>query len=86
MHRYIVLAALGVLPACLNPDISDEYPLTLEAAALEIGDGGLESDESAEDDVRADDGERAPDDSAAPETVAPDAENRSRRRGSTARR
>jgi hypothetical protein len=92
MHRTLVLAGLlGVFTACLNPDISDEYPLTTEAAALDFGDGGVEIDESAEDDVRADDGERAADDSAAddsaaPGTSAPDAENRFRRRGSTARR
>jgi hypothetical protein len=65
MYRRIVLASLlGVLPACLNPDISDEYPLTMQAEALDVADGGVERDESAdEDDALEDD---APEDDAEP--------------------
>jgi hypothetical protein len=52
----ILLAALlGVQPACLNPDISDEYPLTMQAASLDVGDGGTPSDDLAEDGARVDD-------------------------------
>jgi hypothetical protein len=60
MHRWLsrgvaLVGLLGVVPACLNPDISDEYPLTMEAEALDIGDGGAALDEVADDDPREDD-------------------------------
>jgi hypothetical protein len=65
----ILLAALlGVQPACLNPDISDEDPLTMQAAALEVGDGGPPSDELVEDGARVEDEEPAEDDAVAPST------------------
>jgi hypothetical protein len=53
VHRIVLASLLAALPACLNPDISDEYPVTMEAEALDVGDGG-ELDEPA-DDESADD-------------------------------
>ena len=50
MHRYIALAGLLFAPACLNPDISDEYPVTTESDAL---DGTATNDGEAEDELDA---------------------------------
>lgn len=54
MLRYVLLAGvLGALPACLNPDISDEDPVTMQAAAL----GSDDADErSGGDDPFEEDG------------------------------
>jgi hypothetical protein len=48
-----LVVLLGGLPACLNPDISDEAPLTTQAVALDA-DGGApdDSDPDAEDSGR----------------------------------
>jgi len=54
-HRVVLASLLGALPACLNPAISDEYPLTMQADALDVADGGVELDELADDDAREDD-------------------------------
>jgi hypothetical protein len=64
LNRAALAGLLGVVPACLNPDISDEYPLTMEAEALDVDDSGAELDESADEDESADDDE--PTDDAAP--------------------
>jgi hypothetical protein len=63
-HRIVLASLLGALPACLNPDISDEYPVTMRAEALDVTDGGVERDESADDDDAVEDD--APEDDAAP--------------------
>jgi hypothetical protein len=54
--------AFGLALSCLNPDISDEAPITETTAALEIPDAGRaaleppgDSDEDEEDDAPSDD-------------------------------
>lgn len=80
MHRYIALAGLIFAPACLNPDISDEYPLTMEAEALDTDDGGSASDDSAQEEESAEDDEAADDDDTPrPDFTARDSEGRNRR-------
>lgn len=54
-HRIVLASLLGALPACLNPDISDEYPLTMQAEALDVADAGTEGDESADEDDASED-------------------------------
>lgn len=99
MHRNIVIACLlGALPGCLNPDISDEYPLTMEAEALDIGDGD-EADEEATDEEADDEAlddqlddeldDEEPDgdsDRDAPDRAAPDEDSRTRPRRGFVRR
>lgn len=68
-HRIVLASLLGALPACLNPDISDEYPLTMQAEALDAADGGVERDESADEDGALEDDaldDDAPEDDADP--------------------
>lgn len=51
MLRYVLLAGvLGALPACLNPDISDEDPVTMQAAALGSDDERSGGDDPFEED------------------------------------
>jgi hypothetical protein len=79
MYQRIVLASLlGALPACLNPDISDEYPLTMQAEALDVADGGVEGDESADDDDTPEDG--APEDGVPEDDAEPAGDRRPRPR------
>jgi hypothetical protein len=68
-HRIVLASLLGALPACLNPDISDEYPLTMQAEALDDADGGVQRDESADEDGALEDDaldDDAPEDDADP--------------------
>jgi len=57
MYWHLALAGLvGLLSACLNPDISDEDPITMQADAIDV-DTDAESDDLVDDstDDRADD-------------------------------
>jgi hypothetical protein len=72
LNRRAALAALlAVSPACLNPDISDEYPLSTQADALDVDDSGEAIDESADEEALTDDD--AADDEAADDDAEPDA-------------
>jgi hypothetical protein len=82
-HRIVLASLLGALPACLNPDISDEYPLTMRAEALDVADGSVERDESADDDDALEDDaveDDAPEDDAPEDDAEPTGDRRPRPR------
>ncbi|HTV21965.1 MAG TPA: hypothetical protein VMG12_24915 [Polyangiaceae bacterium] len=90
MHRFIALGLLCAAPACLNPDISDELPLTTEAEAIDVDDGGEASDEAADEDTvtddEASDDEASDDDSSGRQLPATDVNERERPRRTWLRR
>jgi hypothetical protein len=84
MHRYIAFAGLLFMPACLNPDISEEYPSTMQAEAM-VGDAGAAIEDSTDDEDRADDAAPAADE-AADDVADRDAEDVDRPRRNNTRR
>lgn len=77
-HGVVLAGLLAAVPACLNPDISDEYPLTMQAEALD-GDAGSDVDEPADEAALVDDAEPA-DDRASPDARARAGDTRTRPR------
>ena len=54
----VLVGVVGLAPACLNPDISGEAPLSLDVAAFDVaalvdGDAGTPIDAAEEDESEA---------------------------------
>lgn len=85
-----LISVLGMLPGCLNPDISEETPLTTQAPALdlEFDEGSGLPDEQAEPNAPVEEGDEDEDepDAVAPDSPARDRSFRNPRRRTTGRR